>query len=232
MMSYWGPSKDAVSKIPSGLNIVAHNASNWQWEYDASEKTAFVTEYKGNLRLFVIGVHTKSGIGAGTKVKELLDVNLGTIDKPKIGSVAKMIAPFGHQRSRAGGPFKKLWGNPKTKQEDTLANIISQYKVNESKFVNSGPYLIEADDWKKLQKLIQTKVEKYLKAEGLREGHNYDISYDYSGRGMFGRVSVFAVTLPDRPDSVIGKKLRGWGLSSDNMGRESIYYSLVTFPKS
>jgi hypothetical protein len=50
---------------------------------------------------------------------------------------------------------------------------------------------------------------------------------DYSGRGMDGRISVFAVVV-DRPDSQsVYKALTGLGLSCDSMGKKSVYYSLA-----
>ncbi len=46
----------------------------------------------------------------------------------------------------------------------------------------------------------------------------------YSGRGMFGMTSDFAVCLPDSPYSDVGQKLSEFGMKYDNMAFEWIYY--------
>lgn len=48
---------------------------------------------------------------------------------------------------------------------------------------------------------------------------------DYSGRGMFGRVSSVAITSSVHPQSPAGEKLRDLGLTFDSMGRDWIYYT-------
>lgn len=54
----------------------------------------------------------------------------------------------------------------------------------------------------------------------------YDIRDSYSGRGMFGKKSKFAITTDADPESEIGLQLIGLGLSYDNMGKTDYVYYL------
>jgi hypothetical protein len=54
--------------------------------------------------------------------------------------------------------------------------------------------------------------------------YDYEIREDYSGRGMFGRKSEFAITTDVDPDSALGKELIDLGLTYDNMGKGWVYY--------
>jgi hypothetical protein len=61
------------------------------------------------------------------------------------------------------------------------------------------------------------------------EEGEYVPSERYSGRGMFGRHSIFAFTSNVHPTSVVGESLLRKGeLTWDNMGKEFIYYSRIT----
>ena len=52
---------------------------------------------------------------------------------------------------------------------------------------------------------------------------------NYSGRGMYGRNSIFAFTSSVHPRSVVGEAiLRKNELTWDNMGRDFVYYSRIT----
>jgi hypothetical protein len=51
---------------------------------------------------------------------------------------------------------------------------------------------------------------------------------NYSGRGMYGKNSIFAFSSEVHPKSEIGKKLLSKGLCVDNLGLDYIYYSLIT----
>ena len=54
--------------------------------------------------------------------------------------------------------------------------------------------------------------------------YDYEIREGYSGRGMFGRKSEFAITTDVDPDSALGKELIDLGLTYDNMGKGWVYY--------
>ena len=58
-----------------------------------------------------------------------------------------------------------------------------------------------------------------------------DGEYGYSGRGMFGDVSLFAFTTPIDPRSREGHKLMSLGFAVDNMGFDYVYYTRATRPK-
>jgi hypothetical protein len=54
--------------------------------------------------------------------------------------------------------------------------------------------------------------------------YEYEIREDYSGRGMFGSKSEFAITTDAEPDSGLGQELIALGLTYDNMGKGWVYY--------
>jgi hypothetical protein len=54
--------------------------------------------------------------------------------------------------------------------------------------------------------------------------YDWEEYQNYSGRGMYGAKSPFALIVADHPSSKLGQKLRGLGMSSDNMAFKYIYY--------
>jgi hypothetical protein len=61
------------------------------------------------------------------------------------------------------------------------------------------------------------------------EEGDFDIYVGYSGRGMFGKKSIFAFTSQIHPNSILGIQLTQKGnLAWDNMGMGFIYYSTTT----
>lgn len=54
--------------------------------------------------------------------------------------------------------------------------------------------------------------------------YDWEEHANYSGRGMYGAKSPFAVVVAEQPSSKLGQKLRGLGMSSDNMAFKYIYY--------
>jgi hypothetical protein len=55
---------------------------------------------------------------------------------------------------------------------------------------------------------------------------DYTVDLDYSGRGMFGKKSSFAIRTEADPDSELGQNLIDLGLSYDTMGKTGyIYYT-------
>jgi len=70
-----------------------------------------------------------------------------------------------------------------------------------------------------LQTLIED-IEDFLHAECV----GYDVREGYSGRGMFGRTSRFAVVAECGPSSHAGLRLQQLGMAWDNMGLRYVYY--------
>lgn len=105
---------------------IAYNESYWQWEYDTDIVHAFLyLNEMSVLRLVMIREHIKSGIGKGTRYNEELNEIVGTQDKPSLQLIKGYLKQNGHDRTRAGYPFKKLWKNPRDNyEEETLINII------------------------------------------------------------------------------------------------------------
>lgn len=70
---------------------------------------------------------------------------------------------------------------------------------------------------------LKRKVVKIIESNGL--GGECKDREDYSGRGMFGKVSSVAITGPIHPCSKVGEELRQLGMSWDSMGRDWVYYT-------
>lgn len=110
--------------------LLATNSSNWRWDYNASETTASVyVDERENLRMEIVNVHTKTGLGAGERRAVLEDVNLGTLSKPRLGMVQGLLKKHGHERSSAGGPFQRTWNNVATGQRSSLSEIVASKAV-------------------------------------------------------------------------------------------------------
>jgi hypothetical protein len=76
---------------------------------------------------------------------------------------------------------------------------------------------VDADKLKSLER----KVDKALRGCGC----DVEFRQDYSGRGMFGRVSSLAFVAHVHPCTEIGDKLRDLGLSWDSMGKDWVWYT-------
>jgi len=107
--------------------FVAYNESYWQWEYDTDLIHAFLflNESTGILRLQLVREHIKSGLGAGTQFEVLeQDINVGNIKSPKLALIRGYLKKHGHDRTRAGQPFPKLWQNPNRDYEKQDLKLI------------------------------------------------------------------------------------------------------------
>lgn len=110
--------------------ILAKNTSFWQWEDDENERIAevIVDERTQKLRLHIREIHTKSGLGAGTRIKVLVDTPVGTRDDPDIRKILNETKKHGHPRGAWSSPFKKLWVNPSYGEKGPLSKILQEYK--------------------------------------------------------------------------------------------------------
>ena len=89
--------------------LLATNSSNWRWDYNASETTASVyVDERENLRMEIVNVHTKTGLGAGERRAVLEDVNLGTLSKPRLGMVQGLVRDLSWQFYRLYGTNDRL----------------------------------------------------------------------------------------------------------------------------
>lgn len=110
---------------------LAYNESYWQWEYDADIVHAFIflNEVTGLLRLLITREHIKSGIGAGKQYEILEEQNVGNLKSPKLGLIRGYLKKYGHDKTRAGYPFPKLWQNPNNNyQKQELKLILMEYQ--------------------------------------------------------------------------------------------------------
>lgn len=127
---------DIMNKYRMNEKFIASNQSYWQWEYDHSINHAFLfMKENGDLRLAITNQHIKSGLGKGEFFKELENEHVGSVRKPDLARIKNLLKQHGHQRTRAGGPFKTVWHDHLNNKEDSLANIIKQYTMtNEAQF--------------------------------------------------------------------------------------------------
>jgi hypothetical protein len=112
--------------LTAGDRLLATNSSSWSWEDDADTVSAFLyVDAKNVLTLRLDRTHTKYGIGAGVRTAVVFEEEVGTLDTPKINKIRSVLKQFGHERTRSGSPFKRLWRNEANKQDMELGTIIA-----------------------------------------------------------------------------------------------------------
>lgn len=99
---------------------------------------------------------------------------------------------------------------PASKQRKTTTEELATTKMTRSSAVFSA----SAEDDRKARAL------EMLEASGAK----WDECADYSGRGMYGRKSVFAAIVPHHPRSELGNNLKTLGMAVDNMAFDWVYY--------
>lgn len=108
--------------------IIASNESHWSWEYDSDTVTARILLYDDNsLYLTITKVHTKSGLGAGTTKNELVNINIGNLQKADLALVRNLLKKHSHTRTSASGGFTKLWEDEEGNKL-SLTDLINLYK--------------------------------------------------------------------------------------------------------
>lgn len=80
------------------------------------------------------------------------------------------------------------------------------------------------DAHKLFRKLQALFVRQGLEPRRGREG-DFKWRWDYSGRGMFGKMSSVAVDIQYGPDEPVGKAMIRAGMSYDRMGYDWVYYT-------
>ncbi|GJQ43902.1 MAG: hypothetical protein JETCAE03_34000 [Ignavibacteriaceae bacterium] len=127
---------DIAQKYAKGNEeLIASNESYWQWEYDQDTNHALLfMKANGDLRLSISNEHIKSGLGKGEFYKELESEDVGSVRKPDIARIKSLTKKHGHDRTRAGGPFKAQWFDVLNSKSDTLQNIIKQYAMTNEEF--------------------------------------------------------------------------------------------------
>lgn len=152
-----------VAKVlMAGEELLATNQSYWSWEDDIDQVDAMLfVDLTGALRLQMVRTHTKLGLGAGKRSETLYDNEVGTLDSPKIGVIRSYLAKYGHDRSRAGGPFKRKWTCVANKQEMDLGTIISD-KLVATMDVHLEQQPLKSDRREKLLRFVSKATESDL----------------------------------------------------------------------
>lgn len=94
-------------------------------------------------------------------------------------------------------------------------------------FLEDNPGAIEAIyNWvdSEYNEQLDCSIEDRVEDLFSDTSYEYMIHEGYSGRGMFGRKSEFAITSDVDPDSVLGAELIALGFTYDNMGKGWVYY--------
>jgi len=136
---------DIAKKYAKGdEELIASNESYWQWEYDHDINHALLfMKANGDLRLSVSNEHIKSGLGKGEFYKEMESESVGTVRKPDIARIKTLVKKHGHDRTRAGGPFKSQWFDVLNSKSDLLSNIIKQYNLQEAAWKKQPKFVAE-----------------------------------------------------------------------------------------
>ena len=171
---------DIAKKYAKGdEELIASNESYWQWEYDTSINNAHIfMKANGDLRLSISNKHVKSGIGKGEFYKELESENVGSVRKPDIARIKNLVKKHGHNKTRAGGPFKSQWFDVLNNKTDLLTNIIKQYKsTNEGSVAwNKQPSFVDEYSTKSVNRNNLKKFLDYLSGNDIN--HYFDGSQE------------------------------------------------------
>ena len=128
----WGSEEDAP-EVENGV-LIGVNYSWWSWDDDSDYVDAylyFVNKY--SFYLIVKKVHVKHGIGKGERSAIVHEGVVGNINKINTNDIAAILKKHGHEKSRGGGPFKKLWKDVLNKTERGLKDLLSYYIPEEIK---------------------------------------------------------------------------------------------------
>lgn len=109
-------------------NLVASNGSYYSWEYTNIDRTAYLQENNGNLRLKIKQYSSSTGANPYNKTTTLKDVVVGTVLKPDIRKVLTLLKEFSLGKGKASRGFSRQWADANGK-EDTLSNIIKAYRL-------------------------------------------------------------------------------------------------------
>ena len=108
--------------------VIGTNESYYSWEYDSDTITARILLYDDNsLYLTITKVHHKSGLGAGTTTRELVNINIGTLQKADLALVKSLLKKHAHSKSSASKGFSILWEDEEGNKMN-LTDLIKLYK--------------------------------------------------------------------------------------------------------
>lgn len=149
--------------LAAGEKALATNHSFWSWEYDRSdvEATVYVND-TGYLRLEIVETDTKTGLGAGVRKVVKEDIGLGTLERPRFGMVPSLLKKHGHERSRAGYPFQRIWTTPQ-KEKLQLAEIVMRELTSREQVV-SDPQSRKQELMDFVRSMTPEEVEKAFAA--------------------------------------------------------------------
>ena len=116
-----------IAEILGDENIIAVNESQYQWEYDLMRRTATLTEENDKLKLTIVEMHVKSGLGAGKTFANIYDGFVGTLQKPNLGMIRSILAKNNYEKCGASSSFKNEWYVGKTHNRAKLSAIIQEY---------------------------------------------------------------------------------------------------------
>jgi len=165
---------DIAKKYAKGdEELIASNESYWQWEYDHDINHALLfMKANGDLRLSVSNEHIKSGLGKGEFYKELESESVGSVRKPDIARIKNLVKKHGHDRTRAGGPFKSQWFDVLNSKTDLLTNIIKQYNLQEAASFKKQPKFVAEFSTKGANESKLKNFLAFLDKQGLNYYYN------------------------------------------------------------
>ena len=121
-------------ELEENYKVLGTNESSWSWEDDADHRTAqiLLNRNDDSLYLKINQVHTKFGMGAGTRSAILAFVNIGNIQKADLAIVRTLLKKHAHQKSSAGNGFSKFWQDEEGNKMN-LTDLLKMYKPEKIK---------------------------------------------------------------------------------------------------
>ena len=113
------------SGLEPNEEIIATNHSYYSWEYDSFTITAniILDDADGSLYLKITKVHSKSGLGAGKFVNELVNIKIGDTRKADIGKVRTLLKKHSMDQIKFSTHWEDDEGN-----KMSLTDLLSIYK--------------------------------------------------------------------------------------------------------
>jgi hypothetical protein len=118
-----------VAKLLSASErVLATNSSSYSWEdfYSTATAKVYLDEATDKLRLEIRKDVENTGINPHKGSELAAELDLGTLQKPRLGGVPTLLKQHGHDRTTAGGPFPRLWTDVKRNSKEALAQIIKE----------------------------------------------------------------------------------------------------------
>lgn len=187
--------------MEDNYKILGTNESYWGWEYDSDRVSAYILldENTNDIYLKIKKVHTKQGLGAGTRENILEFIKIGTIFKADLKLVRSLLKKHAHQRTSTSYGFSTHW----TDDDGNKMNLTDLIKLNQpEKLDKQLKYIKTPTEYKQSKKRDIELVQYSDRAYALFGEGTKDIKDELSKLGC--RYNRFLT------DPSTGEKRAGW----------------------